>query len=347
MADAVHAVGGQDHGHGHDHGHDHPAHLQHHFETSSQQFDASKLGMWLFLSTEVLFFAGLFCFYAVVRHNHPEIFAVGHKHLSVFWGAVNTIVLIASSFTMALGVYCAQKSNRNGLIICLILTLAGAATFMVVKSIEYTEKIRHGNVWGSYYTGYLHEGHAEHAGAGEHSGATTNEHAGSSAPAGASTEHGAAASTPAAGHSATPAADTSHAAPAADAGHAAAAAPPAQAGALAFEVSQIKPPVDAPEGLKTLPVLAGSHDAHDAHDTHAAEIEAKNLHIFFSIYFCMTGLHGIHVIAGMIVITWLLIGAIKGKYNGEYYTPIDLGGLYWHLVDLVWIYLFPMLYLIH
>ena len=73
----------------------------------------------------------------------------------------------------------------------------------------------------------------------------------------------------------------------------------------------------------------------------------RDLQIFMGIYFCLTGLHGIHVLAGMVVIGWLIQGAIKGRYHGDYYTPVDLGGLYWHLVDLIWIYLFPLLYLIH
>ena len=72
----------------------------------------------------------------------------------------------------------------------------------------------------------------------------------------------------------------------------------------------------------------------------------RNVHVFFSIYFCLTGLHGIHVLAGMIMLAWLFWGGLKGKYNKDYFTPVDLGGLYWHLVDLVWIYLFPLLYLI-
>ena len=71
-----------------------------------------------------------------------------------------------------------------------------------------------------------------------------------------------------------------------------------------------------------------------------------NAHRFFGIYFLMTGLHGIHVVAGMLVIGWLMIGAALGRYDGAYYTPVDLGGLFWHLVDLIWIFLFPLFYLI-
>src|SRR5215510_11053200 len=100
------------HGHGpaaaHDEAHGHSPYpfVQHHFDTPAQQFDAGKLGMWLFLVTEVLFFAGLFCAYAVYRRTHPEIFVVGSRFLDTKMGAINTVVLILSSFTMALGVWC-------------------------------------------------------------------------------------------------------------------------------------------------------------------------------------------------------------------------------------------------
>jgi cytochrome c oxidase subunit 3 len=68
--------------------------------------------------------------------------------------------------------------------------------------------------------------------------------------------------------------------------------------------------------------------------------------MFFALYFVMTGLHGLHVLIGMSILTWVLIKNIQGKFSKEYFTPVDLGALYWHLVDLVWIYLFPLLYLV-
>ena len=301
MADIVQAHSTATDGHGHGHGAN--PYLAHHFDTMPQQFDAGKLGMWVFLATEVLFFAGLFCFYSVYRRLHPEIFIIGHKHLDVFWGATNTIVLIASSFTMALGVLFAQKGNRPGLIICLILTLMGAAGFMGIKSIEYSHKIHEGLVWGSFYS-YKPGEHASagHSGSEEHAaGATAGEHAPAAAPAVAS-------------------------------------AAPVGAGPALTEADMPKIPnaAVAPGGI------APKADEHSL-----SEADVKNLHIFFSIYFCLTGLHGIHVLAGMVVLSWLLWGAIKGRFSASYYTPVDLGGLYWHLVDLVWIYLFPLLYLIH
>ncbi len=75
--------------------------------------------------------------------------------------------------------------------------------------------------------------------------------------------------------------------------------------------------------------------------------DQAKINTFFSIYFMMTGLHGFHVLVGMGVMAWLFLRAARGDFHSEYYTPVDLGGLYWHLVDLIWIFLFPLLYLIH
>src|SRR3954468_3360542 len=97
--------------HGHDDHGDHPKFLAHHFETPQQQFDSGKLGVWLFLTTEILLFSGLFCAYAVYRANHPDIFAFAHEYLNKIYGAVNTIVLIFSSFTMAWAVRASQMGE--------------------------------------------------------------------------------------------------------------------------------------------------------------------------------------------------------------------------------------------
>jgi hypothetical protein len=128
-----------DHGHG-----DHPAFLAHHFKTPEQQYMSGKLGMWIFLGTEILMFSGLFCGYAVYRHTHPEVFEFAHRALNKTLGALNTIVLITSSLTMAWAVRCAQINKKRGLIVCLILTLLGAAGFMVIKGIEYHHKYEFG-----------------------------------------------------------------------------------------------------------------------------------------------------------------------------------------------------------
>ena len=95
------------------HDDDHPAHLQHHFDTPLQQFDSAKLGMWLFLATEILLFGGLFVAYAIYRANHPEIFSWAHHLLDTKLGAINTVVLLTSSLTMAWGVRAAQLGQRK------------------------------------------------------------------------------------------------------------------------------------------------------------------------------------------------------------------------------------------
>ena len=270
---------------------------QHHFETPAQQFDSAKLGMWLFLATEILLFGGLFCAYAVYRGSHPEVFLWAHHLLDTKLGAINTVVLLTSSLTMAWAVRCAQLNYRRGMIVLLALTFLGGCGFMGIKYVEYEAKWKHGLLWGKKF------GPDEHYVA-EHFGAEPGEVA------------------PAEGAPALP--------------PAAAPQPSAPPGAFVVQRSVIP---DAPAGP------AGP--ASDAPQHHVLEPRPQNVHIFFGVYFLMTGLHGLHVIAGMAVIGWLIRRAIRGDFSSAYYTPVDLGGLYWHLVDLIWIFLFPLLYLIH
>ena len=208
----------------------HPSFVQHHFHDAEQQGESAKLGMWLFLLTEILLFGGLFVAYAIFRSWHLDMFFEAHKQLSWVLGGVNTVVLITSSVTMALAIRSMQLADKRATMIFLGSTLALAGVFLVVKYFEYAHKFHLGQLPGEYYT---------------------------------------------------------------------------------FD-----------------------------------GIEGANPHIFFSVYFMMTGLHGFHVIGGMAVITWLMIRTHKGHFSSEYYTPIEMTGLYWHLVDLIWIFLFPLLYLI-
>jgi cytochrome c oxidase subunit 3 len=212
--------------HGH---HDDPT-LQHHFSTKEQQLDASKIGMWLFLTTEILMFGGLFVGFGLMQAKFPDAFLQAHHHLDRSLGALNTVVLLISSFTMVMAVWAAQNSKKKQLITFLILTIVCAGIFLGVKYVEYSHKFHEGLLPGRFY--------------------------------------------------------------------------------------------------------------HHHGDTVPGQF------MFFSFYFMMTGLHGFHILAGMVVLSFLLVKAIKGKYNANYYTPVDLVGLYWHLVDLIWIYLFPLLYLI-
>jgi len=299
-------------------------HLQHHFDSMEQQYESGKLGMWLFLVTEVLLFGGLFCAYAVYRHNHPEIFAYAHQFLDKTLGGFNTIVLIFSSLTMAVAVRAAQLGQKRLLTGMLTATLVCAFVFMGVKYVEYQSKWKHGLLWGTNYQQQTQMVDAEAA----------------------------------------PVEIVEDAAPAPSTDPDATILPSAAA---------------APEGLiddEALEEMAGSgngfkhgierilahgtekdaeHEAeHDVEHVadhgggdHAAHgVEPANVHLFFGIYFVMTGLHGIHVLAGIGVIVWLLIRSMRGEFGPDYFAPVDFTGLYWHVVDLVWIFLFPLLYLI-
>ena len=331
------------------HGHAaHPPHLAHHFDTPQQQFSAGKLGMWIFLGTEILMFGGLFCAYAVYRHNHPEVFAYAHAHLNTWLGAVNTVVLIASSFTMAWGVRCAQVNDKSGLVICLAMTLIGGAGFMGIKSYEYYTKYEHGLMPGMYnlydqrYTGNLKPGeHEEGAEAGEpgkeigsaphpNKDVEAEPGRGQGVPAGITRGQQVAAAQPMAQASGTNATleevNPMYFDPNAGTGDAA----------------KIRPSFTNVNGLAR-PVTHG----HEMVYSDLSARDASHVAMFFNIYFFMTGLHGVHVLVGMGLITWLLIRASQGAFSESYFTPVDLVGLYWHLVDLIWIFLFPLLYLIH
>ena len=158
--DHAHAAHGHDaHGHG-----DHAKYpfLQHHFDTPAHQFDSAKLGMWLFLATEVLFFGGLFVAYAILRMRHPEVFSYASHYLNTLMGGVNTCVLILSSLTMAMAVRFAQTNRKNAMLVCLVLTFAGACGFMVIKYFEYSHKIHEHLVWGKTFYVPPHTEEGEH-----------------------------------------------------------------------------------------------------------------------------------------------------------------------------------------
>lgn len=320
------------------HGSEHPEYLGHHYDTVEQQFDAGKFGMWLFLATEVLLFAGLFCGYAIYRSHHPEVFMYAHQFLDKNMGAINTIVLIFSSFTMALAVRAAQLGKNQQVVALLSVTLLCGFGFLGIKYVEYKSKWEHGLLWGTKYQHSDHgAGHSDPAGPADGAGTPTGVEAGAPNPehAGTIAEQGSGAG------ALDPAAPVGQVAPAAvgSTGQVASGDP----GPLDIHTT-IPPPAVPSVTTAIAPDLgaAGSRSA-----GHATDHQPNNVHLFFGIYFLLTGLHGLHVIAGMSAITWALVRTLRGDFSAGYSTPIDLVGLYWHLVDLVWIYLFPLLYLIH
>jgi len=323
---------------GHDAGH---PHLAHHFDSPEQQFASGKLGMWVFLATEVLMFGGLFCGYAVWRSNDPDSFVYGHQLLETHWGAINTVILIASSFTMAWAVRTSQLGKTRATTLLLALTLLGGVGFMVIKGIEYTAKFDHGTGPGMWFNeekvrAYYGGGHGAHAEDASSAGGAAQAGA-VGAAAGQTAANGAGAGETEPGDAA--AADGAFRTSWPSAGDAPDGLAPDVAVAVAGE--------DAVQPV-LLPVGAGygEQDAGAAEHKLTADQVIRSAR-FLDIYFAMTGLHGIHVLVGMGLIGWILLRNLRGAFSAAYYTPVDLVGLYWHLVDLIWIFLFPLLYLIH
>jgi cytochrome c oxidase subunit III len=296
----------------------HDPHLAHHFASSEQQMESGKLGMWVFLATEILMFGGLFCVYSVYRHNHPEVFGFAHLALDRKLGALNTVILLTSSLTMAWGVRAAQLGRRTLLVSCLALTILGGMGFMGIKSIEYRHK------WLDHI--WIGKGYNVYSASPDFKQNFPNIVPGNETPGGIL------AILPA-----TQPATSSEAPPQPIPGF--------------FDPNAGT--ADAARIVPTFPVFSGqiveSAQARQEHPTlnDLTPIDRERIATFFTIYFCMTGLHGVHVLVGMGLIFWILLRSLRHEFGPAYFTPVDLVGLYWHLVDLIWIFLFPLLYLIH
>jgi cytochrome c oxidase subunit III len=208
--------------------------LQHHFEDLGQQHEASTLGMWFFIAQEILFFGGLFCTYFVYREMFPAAWKAGSHLQNWRIGAANTIILIASSLTMALAVWSAQGAKRKLTTAMLILTLVLGTAFVSVKGYEYSAHFHEGLFPGANFT-YVQE-----------------------------------------------------------------------------KTPELTPGVE----------------------------------LFMTFYFAMTGLHALHMIIGAGLLLYFIRRAWRGDFGPEYYSPIEIMGLYWHFVDIIWIFLFPLLYLV-
>ncbi len=217
------------------HATEHHPFLQHHFEDMGQQHEASTLGMWMFLTTEILFFGGFLCAYAIYRVLYFAAFQAGADHQDWKIGAINTTVLIGSSLTMALAVWAAQLGRRNLIIIFLVLTFILGGLFIGIKGYEYSKHIEEGLFPGKLFT-YVDKAHPE---------------------------------------------------------------------------------------------------------------LTKGEELFMTFYFGLTGLHALHMIVGAGLLIWMITRAYRGHFGPEYYAPVEVMGLYWHFVDIVWIFLFPLLYLLH
>ncbi len=206
-----------------------PGFLAHHFENLEKQQHAARLGMWLFLATEVLLFAALFAAYAVYRYLFAQEFSEASRGLQTWIGLVNTLVLVTSSFTVAMGLDRAARGDGKGTRLLFFASVLLALVFLGFKYVEYSHHFQSGELPGKFYRG---------------------------------------------------------------------------------------------------------------------EIPGSGAPLFFTLYFMITGLHGIHVIIGMTVLAVIGVRAGRGRFTPEYHVPVELAGLYWHLVDLIWIFVFPLIYLI-
>lgn len=251
------------------HAGDHPDFLQHHFDTPEQQFNAAKLGMWVFIATEILMFGGLFCAYSVWRGLDPDTFDQAHHFLNKILGAVNTVVLLVSSLFAALAVRASQVGERAKTSAYLVLTILCALVFLVVKYFEYSHKIHLGLLPGHCFG---HPGFSAAIQNGQEVGTCLRVHANETTA--------------------------------------------------------------MPEWVRAVD------------ESGRERLLTPRANMFFGLYFVMTGLHGLHVVIGMSILAWVLWVNVKGRISPRWFTPVDLGALYWHLVDLVWIYLFPLLYLV-
>jgi cytochrome c oxidase subunit 3 len=209
------------------------------FDDLEQQQGASNLGMWMFLATEVMFFGGLIVVYVVYRATSPGEFALASRHLKLWFGCVNTVVLLGSSLSMALAVRAAQLGRRRSLIWCLMITMALGTLFLGIKAAEYYLEYREHLVPGLNFR----------------------------APA---------------------------------------------------------PEVDA----------------------RGEPLNARRVEMFFVLYFFMTGLHALHLIVGIALVGVMAYLSWRRWFSGTGETQLEVAGLYWHFVDIVWVFLYPLLYLI-
>jgi cytochrome c oxidase subunit 3 len=236
---------------GNPHHGEHPPYQRHHFTSVAQQADTTNFAMWLFLLTEVMFFGGLFVAYLIMRNWYYPAFVEGSHHLSIFWGTLNTLTLILSSFTMAMAVWCAETRRKNGLTLFLILTLVLGTVFLCIKGIEW-----HGE-WVDHHV----------------------------------------------------------------------------PGLRFTEADFINPALD--------PAVYNEY-----HDKPLSPGMASKTEMYFFLYFAMTGMHALHMIVGAGLLVFMIFRARFGAYTNGHFTFVENFGLYWHFVDVIWIYLFALLYLI-
>ena len=297
-----------------DHQHYHQPGLQHQFEDMGQQMESASIGMWMFLVQEIMFFGGMFTVYLVFRSKYPMAFAAGSNHLNEWLGMANTLILIISSLTMALAVHYAQLGKRNAQVGLIILTMLFGTAFLGVKAYEYIEKYDDGLV---PVTGWNAKTNAHGSG-----GQNYNENAGYDLESQRKTSL----DIPQEGAAAAAGGEHEYINPRGD-----------------FQWKDTSLAVRGQQENILTPSEKNGYIENG--EINQVDFQGK-VRIFFWIYFAMTGLHAIHMIIGLGIMAWLLWKAWRYTFTPEYYAPVEIAGLYWHFVDIVWIFLFPLLYLL-
>ena len=296
--------------------------VAHQFEDIDQQNECYIVGMWTFLVTEIMFFGALFLAYSVYRTLYPSTYLDCHRFLDIFWGGLNTGVLLFSSFSMVMAVVAAQHGRKWPMLTWLSIVIACSFAFLGIKAIEYTSKFREGLWVGNFDYAKANKSWIEdEEKKGEKPEAFTR-----------------------AVPQAIPGADPQPGAEMAKLYH--------------HEAKRVFPDYPTVEELaagwrltnpdtsKLDRTDAGPYTSYQGGPSYV-ETASKRAQLFFSIYFAMTGLHAVHIIIGV-----LMMGTIIGLRFKNHpsvtldYMPTELVGLYWHFVDIVWIFLFPLMYLI-
>jgi cytochrome c oxidase subunit 3 len=262
----------------------------HQFDDPAQQKEAAGLGMWAFLATEILFFGALFMIYVFGRFRYNEMWDAASHMLDWKLGALNTVILLVSSFTMALAVWSAQTGQRKKITLFLTLTILLACGFLVVKAFEYNHKYEDHLIPGAGFQVPAEVWHE--AGGGEYVLEQGPYEPG----------------------------DLRQITPKPALGHG--------------EVHEGEQETIARPPLSPIP-------AENVNDS----VGVRNIQYFFALYFLMTGLHGIHVVVGIGLIAVLIFLNQRGWFSASYHNPVEIVGLYWHFVDIVWVFLYPLLYL--
>ena len=308
-----------DHGHGHGDGHHGPAFLHHHFTDVAQQRESNQLGMWVFMVTEIMTFGALFFVYTLYRHLYAvqayengmlSPYGVGSHLLNNNLGFTNTLVLLTSSLTVAAAVHYAGLKDKKKLLVLMGVTWVLGAVFLGIKAVEWTADYHEGLVPGLNWQ-----------------------------PREVLAEHGFVLATP------TGVQGEAYL-PSMNGGAPESVVTPAN-GKAVYEAT-LKGIADE-SAMAKVGVAGATNEAATEHETpheYRGVVNGMHMQMFYVIYFTMTGLHAIHMIIGLGLLATYIFHARRGMFTNEANDqPVEIFGLYWHFVDIVWVFLYPLLYL--